>query len=212
MIEAIEEWEKREREKTWPPSRHLIFRGEGRKVLQTLLFENWIRTSVNGKREGVLSFGHALTENIPCDAKPQRGDYAVRPLIRVYAIAKLSSADSPAAASRYRHRCGSSWDSFSIRVPRYHFYRHPVPAFSVHGRTDGRSLLRSSKLVPLLFFQYLNWFSNKFWILYDATIVSSCGVWQNIETFIYFKSYFRKYRQRIDRYLIQCNLIVMNYR
>lgn len=177
MIEAIEEWEKREREKTWPPSRHLIFRGEGRKVLQTLLFENWIRTSVNGKREGVLSFGHALTENIPCDAKPQRGDYAVRPLIRVYAIAKLSSADSPAAASRYHHRCGSSWDSFSIRVPRYHFYRHPVPAFSVHGRTDGRtdrrSLLRWSKLVPLLFFQYLNWFSNKFWILYDATIVLS---------------------------------------
>lgn len=201
MIEAIEEWEKREREKTWPPSRHLIFRGEGRKVLQTLLFENWIRTSVNGKREGVLSFGHALTENIPCDAKPQRGDYAVRPLIRVYAIAKLSSADSPAAASRYRHRCGSSWDSFSIRVPRYHFYRHPVPAFSVHGRTDGRSLLRSSKLVPLLFFQYLNWFSNKFWILYDATIVSSCGVWQNVETFIYFKCYFSKV-QCIGRGLI----------
>lgn len=151
MIEAIEEWEKREREKTWPPSRHLIFRGEGRKVLQTLLFENWIRTSVNGKREGVLSFGHALTENIPCDAKPQRGDYAVRPLIRVYAIAKLSSADSPAAASRYHHRCGSSWDSFSIRVPRYHFYRHPVPAFSVHGRTDIASMIEvgSSLVFPI---------------------------------------------------------------
>lgn len=170
MIEAIEEWEKREREKTWPPSRHLIFRGEGRKVLQTLLFENWIRTSVNGKREGVLSFGHALTENIPCDAKPQRGDYAVRPLIRVYAIAKLpprilqpqlrdTTTDVDQAGTPFR---SAFPDTISIGILSL-----PFPS------TDGRTLLRWSKLVPLLFFQYLNWFSNKFWILYDATIVSS---------------------------------------
>lgn len=161
---------KREREKTWPPSRHLIFRGEGRKVLQTLLFENWIRTSVNGKREGVLSFGHALTENIPCDAKPQRGDYAVRPLIRVYAIAKLpprilqpqlrdTTTDVDQAGTPFR---SAFPDTISIGILSL-----PFPS------TDGRTLLRWSKLVPLLFFQYLNWFSNKFWILYDATIVSS---------------------------------------
>lgn len=139
MIEAIEEWEKREREKTWPPSRHLIFRGEGRKVLQTLLFENWIRTSVNGKREGVLSFGHALTENIPCDAKPQRGDYAVRPLIRVYAIAKLpprilqpqlrdTTTDVDQAGTPFR---SAFPDTISIGILS-------LPFPSTDGRTDGR--------------------------------------------------------------------------
>lgn len=130
---------KREREKTWPPSRHLIFRGEGRKVLQTLLFENWIRTSVNGKREGVLSFGHALTENIPCDAKPQRGDYAVRPLIRVYAIAKLpprilqpqlrdTTTDVDQAGTPFR---SAFPDTISIGILS-------LPFPSTDGRTDGR--------------------------------------------------------------------------
>lgn len=78
---------KKEREKNLAAITPLNFPRWGEQLSQTLLFENWIRTSVNGG--GGVCFGHALTENIPCDAKPQRGDYAVRPLIRVYAIARL---------------------------------------------------------------------------------------------------------------------------
>lgn len=87
LRKAIEERERKREKKTWPPSRHLIFRGEesnSRKF--SYLKIEYEHPLTEG--EGVC-FGHALTENIPCDAKPQRGDYAVRPLIRVYAIARL---------------------------------------------------------------------------------------------------------------------------
>lgn len=87
LRKAIEERERKREKKTWPPSRHLIFRGEesNSRKLSYLKIE-YEHPLTEG--EGVC-FGHALTENIPCDAKPQRGDYAVRPLIRVYAIARL---------------------------------------------------------------------------------------------------------------------------
>lgn len=190
-------WEKRSRErkrkrekKTWPPSRHLIFRGEesNSRKLSYLKIE-YEHPLTEG--EGVC-FGHALTENIPCDAKPQRGDYAVRPLIRVYAIARLP----PRTTSR-SFAIPPMW----IKLGLLFDPRSQIPFLSAscpclfRPRTDVVARIEpgSSPPSPSSFsnvWTSLNFWGkeNKFWILDNC--LELCTY---VKTFVYFRSCSRTY-------------------
>lgn len=181
---------KKEREKNLAAITPLNFPRWGEQLSQTLLFENWIRTSVNGG--GGVCFGHALTENIPCDAKPQRGDYAVRPLIRVYAIARLP----PRTTSR-SFAIPPMW----IKLGLLFDPRSQIPFLSAscpclfRPRTDVVARIEpgSSPPSPSSFsnvWTSLNFWGkeNKFWILDNCL-----ELYTYVKTFVYFRSCSRTY-------------------